>query len=36
MGSEIDLLVIGNFVLCKEDQDHPALRLDYRDRFDPD
>jgi carbamoyltransferase len=35
MGSEIDTLVIGNFFLCKEDQD-PALRLDYRDRFDPD
>ena len=35
MGSEIDALVIGNFFLRKEDQD-PALRLDYRDRFDPD
>jgi len=35
MGSEIDTLVIGNFFLRKEDQD-PALRLDYRDRFDPD
>ena len=35
MGSEIDVLVIGNFFLRKEDQD-PALRLDYRDRFDPD
>ena len=35
MGSEIDALVIGNFFLCKEDQD-PALRLVYRDRFDPD
>jgi carbamoyltransferase len=35
MGSEIDVLVVGNFFLRKEDQD-PALRLDYRDRFDPD
>jgi carbamoyltransferase len=35
MGSEIDRLVAGNCVLRKEDQD-PALRLDYRDRFDPD
>jgi carbamoyltransferase len=35
MGSEIDVLVIGNCFLRKEDQD-TALRLDYRDRFDPD
>ncbi len=35
MGSEIDVLVVGNCLLRKEDQD-PALRLDYRDRFDPD
>ena len=35
MGTEIDVLVVGNFFLRKEDQD-PALRLDYRDRFDPD
>jgi carbamoyltransferase len=35
MGSEIDVLVAGNCYLRKEDQD-PALRLDYRDRFDPD
>jgi carbamoyltransferase len=35
MGSEIDVLVAGNCFLRKEDQD-PALRLDYRDRFDPD
>jgi carbamoyltransferase len=35
MGSEIDMLVAGNCLLLKEDQD-PALRLDYRDRFDPD
>ena len=35
MGSEIDVLVVGNCFLLKEEQD-PALRLDYRDRFDPD
>ncbi len=35
MGSEIDVLVVGNCFLRKEQQD-PALRLDYRDRFDPD
>lgn len=35
MGSEIDGLVIGNFFLRKTDQD-PSLRVDYRDRFDPD
>jgi len=35
MGSEIDVLVVGNCFLRKEDQ-NPALRLDYRDRFDPD
>ena len=35
MGSEIDVLVVGNCFLRKGDQD-PALRLDYRDRFDPD
>jgi len=35
MGSEIDVLVVGNCYLRKEDQD-PALRLDYRDRFAPD
>ena len=35
MGSEIDTLVIGNCFLRKEDQD-PALRLDYRHRFEPD
>lgn len=32
MGSEIDLLVVGNCVLAKEAQD-PALRRDYRDEF---
>jgi carbamoyltransferase len=35
MGSEIERLVVGNFFLRKEDQD-PALRLDYKVRFDPD
>jgi carbamoyltransferase len=35
MGSEIDVLVVGNCYLRREDQD-PALRIDYRDRFDPD
>jgi carbamoyltransferase len=35
MGSEIDVLVIGNLVLRKEDQD-PALALDYRCAFEPD
>ncbi len=35
MGSEIDVLVVGNCFLRKEDQD-PALRLDYRSRFEPD
>jgi carbamoyltransferase len=35
MGSEIDVLVVGNCFMRKGDQD-PALRLDYRDRFDPD
>ncbi|MEA2559480.1 MAG: carbamoyltransferase [Acidobacteriota bacterium] len=32
MGSDIDLLVVGNCVLEKEAQD-PALRRDYRDEF---
>jgi carbamoyltransferase len=35
MGSEIEVLVAGDCFLRKEDQD-PALKLDYRDRFDPD
>ena len=35
MGTEIELLVAGNCVLRKEDQD-PALRRDYKDRFEPD
>ena len=35
MGSEIEVLVAGDCFLRKEQQD-PALKLDYRDRFDPD
>ena len=35
MDSEIDALMAGNFFLRTEDQD-PALRLDYGNRFDPD
>ena len=35
MGTEIDLLVAGDCVLDKDDQD-PALKRDYRDAFDPD
>lgn len=35
MGSEIELLVLGNSVLRKEDQD-PALKLDYKEGFELD
>ncbi len=35
MGTELDLLAIGNCVLRKADQPE-SLRLDYRDRFAPD
>ena len=35
MGSEIDLLVAGNAILLKEDQD-PALRTNYKDEFELD
>jgi carbamoyltransferase len=35
MGSEIEVLVVGDCFLRKERQD-PALKLDYRDVFDPD
>jgi carbamoyltransferase len=35
MGCEMETLVIGNCVLHKRDQD-PALKLDYKDRFDLD
>ncbi len=35
MGTEIDLLVCGNCILEKDDQD-PALKLDYKDAFELD
>ncbi|MEX2311143.1 MAG: carbamoyltransferase C-terminal domain-containing protein, partial [Rhodospirillales bacterium] len=35
MGSEIEVLVVGNCYLKKEDQD-PALKLDYKNAFDLD
>ena len=35
MGSDIELLVIGNCLLRKEDQD-PALKRDYKDAFELD
>jgi carbamoyltransferase len=35
MGSEIEMLVIGNCVLRKEDQ-NPALKLDYKEGFELD
>jgi len=35
MGSEIDMLVVGNCVLHKREQ-NPNLLLDYRNAFDPD
>lgn len=35
MGSEIELLVVGNCVLRKEEQD-PALKLDYKSAFELD
>jgi carbamoyltransferase len=35
MGTEIEVLVAGNCLLRKEAQD-PALKLDYRNVFDPD
>ncbi|MGE3147520.1 MAG: carbamoyltransferase [Pseudorhodoplanes sp.] len=35
MGSEIDLLVVGNCILKKSDQD-PALKLDYKNAFELD
>ncbi len=35
MGCEIELLVVGNAVLRKEDQD-PALKTDYKDDFELD
>jgi carbamoyltransferase len=35
MGTEIDVLVIGNCVLRKEEQD-PSLKRDYKDAFELD
>jgi carbamoyltransferase len=35
MGTEMDMLVVGNTILRKEDQD-PALKLDYTDNFELD
>jgi len=35
MGTELDLLVVGNAVLRKDDQD-PALKVVYKDKFEPD
>jgi carbamoyltransferase len=35
MGTDIELLVAGNCIARKEDQD-PALRIDYKGMFDPD
>ena len=35
MGCEMETLVVGNCVLSKPDQD-PALKLDYKDKFDLD
>jgi len=35
MGTEIEMLVVGNCVLYK-DRQNPNLVLDYRDTFDPD
>ena len=35
MGTDIEILVVGNCFLIKEDQD-PALKLDYKDAFELD
>jgi carbamoyltransferase len=35
MGNEIELLVVGNCMLRKEAQ-NPALKIDYKDEFEPD
>ena len=35
MGTELDLLVVGNSILRKEDQD-PALKIVYKDKFELD
>ena len=35
MGTEIEVLVVGNCILRKDDQD-PRLRQDYKNAFSPD
>ena len=35
MGTEIDMLVVGNSILRKEEQ-NPALKIDYKDEFELD
>ena len=35
MGTEIEMLVVGNAVLRKSEQD-PALKVNYKDRFELD
>ena len=35
MGNEIELLVVGNCMLQKQQQ-NPALKIDYKDEFEPD
>ena len=35
MGTELDLLVVGNSILRKQDQD-PALKIVYKDKFELD
>ncbi len=35
MGTELDVLAIGNCYLRKEEQD-PSLKRDYKDSFEPD
>jgi carbamoyltransferase len=35
VGNEIELLVVSNCMRCKDKQD-PALKIDYKDAFEPD
>jgi len=35
MGNDIELLVVGNCMLRKNEQD-AALKVDYKDKFEPD
>ena len=35
MGNDIELLVVGNCMLRKDEQ-NPALKIDYKDEFEPD